>query len=218
MHFSKLNLGPDWMTPELGDFTRMSLRELANAQGGYFTARQAERLGFVRNHHSYHVSTGNWTREAHGIYRLIGVPVINPAIEELHRWLLWTMGRKADAPRGAIAYESALIVHGLSDLTLNKVHLAVPKNFRPSIIPSTVVLHRENRNESEIIERDGIRVLRPFLAVTDLIREGRVSLEHIERGFKDGIVKGAITVSEAREAKLPAREQDLINCWLKEVA
>ena len=196
----------------------IDLRELANTQGGYFTARQAEGLGFVRNHHSYHVSTGNWTREAHGIYRLAGVPVINPAIEELHRWLLWTMGRKADAPRGAIAYETALIVHGLSDLTLNKVHVTVPKDFRPSVIPDTVVLHRENRDGSEITERDGLRVVRPFLAVLDLLREGRVSIEHIERGFKDGIIKGVITASEVKKAKLPAHEQHLINAWLKETA
>ena len=128
------------------------------------------------------------------------------------------MGRKADAPRGAIAYETALIVHGLSDLTLNKVHVTVPKDFRPSVIPDTVVLHRENRDGSEITERDGLRVVRPFLAVLDLLREGRVSIEHIERGFKDGIIKGVITASEVKKAKLPAHEQHLINAWLKETA
>lgn len=35
------------------------LRELANRQGGYFTARQAVGLGFVRNHYSYQVSKGD---------------------------------------------------------------------------------------------------------------------------------------------------------------
>jgi predicted transcriptional regulator of viral defense system len=194
----------------------LKLRELANTQGGYFTARQAEGFGFVRNHHSYHVSTGNWTREAHGIYKLAGVPVLNPAIEDLHRWLLWTIGRKADAPRGAIAYETALIIHGLSDLTLNKVHLTVPKDFRPSVIPEMVVLHRESRDGGEITERDGLRVVRPFLVVLDLLREGRISIEHIERGFKDGIIKGVITTSEVKKAILLPNEQHLINEWLKE--
>ena len=198
--------------------SELELRELANMQGGYFTARQAEGLGFVRNHHSYHVSTGNWTREAHGIYRLAGVPIVNPAIEELHRWLLWTMGRKADAPRGALAYETALIIHGLSDLTLNKVHLTVPKDFRPSVIPDRVVIHRERRDRDDITERDGLRVVRPFLVVLDLLREGRVSIEHIERGFKDGIIKGVITTSEAKKAKLLPNEQHLINTWLEEAA
>lgn len=196
----------------------IELRELANTQGGYFTARQAEGLGFVRNHHSYNVSTGKWTREAHGIYRLVGVPVGNPAIDELHLWLLWTMGRKANSPRGAIAYETALVVHGLSDLMLNKVHLTVPKDFRPSVIPTAVVLHHENRAETEISEREGLRVVCPFLAVIDLIREGRVSVEHIERGFKDGVSKGIITLSEVKKMKLPPDERRLINAWLKETA
>jgi len=198
--------------------TELDLRELANTQGGYFTARQAEGLGFVRNHHSYHVSTGKWTREAHGIFRLAGVPSANPAIDELHRWLLWTMGRKANAPRGAIAYETALVVYGLSDLMLNKVHLTVPKDFRPSVVPKAVVLHHENRDETEITEREGLRVVRPFLAVLDLIREGRVSSEHIERGFKDGISKGIITITEVKKSKLPPNERKLINAWLKEAA
>ena len=194
----------------------LELRELANRQGGYFTARQAEGLGFVRNHHSYNVSSGKWMREAHGIYRLAGVPVANPAIAELHRWLLWTVGRKADSPRGAIAYESSLVVHGLSDLMLNKVHLAVPKDFRPSDIPKMVVIHHENRDQAEITEWEGIQVVRPFQSVLDLMREGRISAEHIERGFKDGIKKGIITITEVEETKLPPRERKVINLWLKE--
>jgi predicted transcriptional regulator of viral defense system len=192
------------------------LRELANNQGGYFTARQAVGLGFVRNHHSYHVSTGKWTRAAHGIFRLSGVPTTNPALDELHCWLLWTMGRKANTPRGAIAYETALVLHGLSDLMLNKVHLTVPKDFRPSVIPKAVVLHHENRNEADLSEREGLRVVRPFLAVLDLIREGRVSVEHIERGFKDGISKGVITIAEAKNANLPPNERQMIDVWIKE--
>ena len=194
----------------------LELRELANKQGGYFTARQAVELGFVRNHHSYHVSTGKWTREAHGIFRLAGVPTANPAIDELHCWLLWTMGRKANIPRGAVAYETSLVVHGLSDLMLNKVHLSVPKNFRPSVNPKSVVLHHENRDDSEIFERDGLRVVRPFVAVLDLIREGRVSSEHIERGFKDGIAKGVITIAEAKKVNLSPSEREIIDEWLKE--
>ena len=196
----------------------LGLRELANNQGGYFTARQAEGLGFVRNHHSYHVSAGNWTREAHGIYRLAGVPSTNPVADELHRWLLWSMGRKADKPRGAIAYETALVVYGLSDLMLNKVHLTVPKDFRPSVIPEGVVLHRENRDITEMTEREGLRIVRPFIAVLDLIREGRISVEHIERGFKDAIRKGVITSSEVKKAALLSNEQLLIDAWLREAA
>jgi predicted transcriptional regulator of viral defense system len=198
--------------------TELALRELANNQGGYFTARQAETLGFVRNHHAYHVSTGKWVREARGIYRLAGVRVDNPAMAELHLWLLWTVGRKADAPRGALAYETALSVFDLSDLIINKIHLSVPKDFRPAIVPKAVVLHREDRDASEITGLDGLRVVRPFRAVIDLLREGRVSVEHIERGFKDGIRKGVITIPEVKKAKLSPDERRLVSAWMKEAA
>jgi len=196
----------------------LALRELANRQGGYFTARQAEEIGFVRNHHSYHVSTGKWIREARGIYRLVGVPVVNPAIAELHLWLLWTMGRKADTPRGVLAYETALSVFGLSDLMINKIHMAVPKDFRPSIVPKAIVLHHEDRNESDIVELNGLRVVRPFCAVLDLLREDRVSTEHIERGFKDGIRNGTITIPEVKKAKISPEERRLVDTWMKESA
>lgn len=192
------------------------LRELANKQGGYFTARQAEENGFIRNHHSYHVSTGKWTREAHGIFRLSGVLTTNPTVDELHRWLLWTIGRKAKTPRGAIAYETALVVYGLSDLLINKVHLTVPKIFRPSVISKSVVVHHENRDESEISEREGLRIVKPLPTVIDLLRERRVSMEHIEQGFKDGIKNGIITLQEMKKIKLSSTERQLINAWVKE--
>ena len=37
--------------------SELELRELANKQGGYFTARQAVELGFVRNHSERSVRT-----------------------------------------------------------------------------------------------------------------------------------------------------------------
>jgi hypothetical protein len=67
------------------------------------------------------------------------------------------------------------------------------------------------------VERDGLRVVRPFAAVLDLIREGRVSVEHIERGFKDGIAKGVITIAEAKQANMSPSEREIIDEWLKEV-
>jgi len=62
----------------------------------------------------------------------------------------------------------------------------------------------------------GLRVVRPLITILDLMREGRASPEHIERGFKDGIRKGIITVAEIKKMKLPPDEQRQINFWLKE--
>jgi hypothetical protein len=35
------------------------LSAIAVAQGGFFTAKQAEEAGFDRTHHAYHVRAGN---------------------------------------------------------------------------------------------------------------------------------------------------------------
>jgi hypothetical protein len=47
---------------------------IAEAQGGFFTAKQAEDAGFDRTHHAYHLRVGNWQRKHRGIYRLAQFP------------------------------------------------------------------------------------------------------------------------------------------------
>jgi hypothetical protein len=193
-----------------------ALRELANQQGGYFTSRQAEALGFARNNHPRQVASGAWTREMHGIYRLHGVPTTNPVLAELHAWVLWTMGRKSPQPRGAIAYETALSVYDLSDLMIHRVHLWVPPDFRASVVPKGVVLHRHARVASDITGRDGLRVVRPMPTLLDLLREGRVSREHIERGLRDGLRSGEITRVELQQLPHLLPEAQLLRRWALE--
>ncbi len=169
---------------------RAQLRELANHQGGYFTARQAASIGYDLTNANYYIENGDWTREAHGIYRLSGVPSTDPNRDELHFWLLWTIGRKAEAPRGVLAYETVFSVFGLSDLIPSRIHLAVPKTFKVSKLPKRVFLHHEDRLEDDIMTFEGLRVIRPLRATIDLLSEDRISPEHIRQGFKDGLKKG----------------------------
>ena len=152
---------------------------------------------------------------AHGIYRLHGVVIPDPAIAELHRWLLWTIGRKGSVPRGALAYETALAVFDLSDLIIHFVHISVPRVFRVSVIPPGIVLHHEDRDDTELTERDGLRTVRPLTTIVDHLREGRVSREHIERGFKDGIASGVITRADVQRYDFKPEEHRLIHGWLR---
>jgi hypothetical protein len=39
------------------------LLEIAQAQQGFFTTKQAMRAGFAEKVHAYHVNAGNWIRE-----------------------------------------------------------------------------------------------------------------------------------------------------------
>ncbi len=196
---------------------RTQLREIANRQGGYFTARQAAAVGYGLQHSDHYISTGEWTREAHGIYKLSGVPSDNPAQDELHLWLLWTIGRKGTDPRGAYAYETAMSIFGISDLVAAKKHISVPPSFRVSKTPRGIVLHRETRAASDIIEWSGLRVVCPLRTIVDLLRECRVSLEHVERGFKDASTRGLITTQEFKAAEVSDSERAMLIPWWEEV-
>jgi hypothetical protein len=50
------------------------LYRITEAQGGYFTTKQAASLGYASNKRAYHVQVGNWLREHRGIYRLALFP------------------------------------------------------------------------------------------------------------------------------------------------
>jgi predicted transcriptional regulator of viral defense system len=194
---------------------RHALRALAYEQDGYFTARQAEALGFASKHFARFVASGVWARERHGIYRLPDLQAPRPALAELHMWLLWTIGRKGSTePRGAIAYETALVVYELSDLQMDLVHLSVPMNFRTTAVPAGVRLHREALHPHDITRHEGLRVVRPVPTLLALLREGKTSHEHIERALHDGMRLGFVTSAEV--TALPTSpEQQQLDAWLR---
>ena len=76
------------------------LYETAQAQGGFFTARQAITAGYEDSVHPYQVRAGNWVREVRGVYRLIQFPT--PARPDLMVWQLWSRNRQ-DEPQGSSA-------------------------------------------------------------------------------------------------------------------
>lgn len=193
-----------------------TLISLAASQGGLFTAAQAYAIGISRPQQKRYADSGEWTREAHGIYRLTALPDRDPEKSQYHQWMLWSIGR--DGTRTAsFSYETVLAIFQLSDLIPPKIHISVPKKFRRALVPKILNIHYEDRDESDIIEHDGLRVIRPLKAMVDMIREERVSAEHIEKGFKDGFRKGIITSISIEEEGLSARERRLILTWIKDI-
>ena len=67
------------------------LYEIAEAQQGFFTTKQAKAAGFAENTHPYHVRVGNWIREHRGIYRLANFPQTERP--DLMLWSLWSKNR-----------------------------------------------------------------------------------------------------------------------------
>ena len=159
------------------------LYDLAERQGGYFTASDALEAGYSYPLQHFHVRRGNWLRVDRGIYRLRRFP--NGPHEDLIRWWLWT--RK----EGAVSHESAAAFYGLGDVLPSRTHLIVPKGFRKKPAKG-IVLHKSVFDPDEIQEREGFRVTSPLRTVLDLAR-AHLDPERLEAVAADAVHKGLVT-------------------------
>src|SRR5207249_202327 len=92
----------------------------AMEQSGYFTAKQAIEAGYNYSHLDYHLASGNFERVEHGLYRLTRLPPGEH--DDLVRLNLWSRDRQ-DEPQAVVSHESALVLHGLSELLPGEIHL-----------------------------------------------------------------------------------------------
>ena len=176
-----------------------ALMEIAQAQQGYFTTRQAVAAGYADNTHTYHVRTGNWERVQRGIYRLAH---LSPAEDGLTpAYLLWTRGRD-DKPVGVLSHETALSYFDLGDFNPSKVHLTVPVGFRRnSQSPKAVVLHHAALTPAETTLMRGMPICRATRALCDVVLKNILALEECRRLVKEAQRRGLIPDSEIEAAK-----------------
>jgi len=168
--------------------------EIASKQGGYFTAWQAKKAGFIETNHPYHVQKGNWIREWRGIYRLVRYPIQDDS--QFALWSIWAMNRKGEM-QGIYSHETALALFDLSDAMPEKLNITVPRSFRRhSQIPQILHIHFGENNPGDFEERQGYRVTKPFKTVIDLIRIRSTSPEIINQAIKQALDKGYITRSQ----------------------
>lgn len=175
--------------------TRDSIRQLstvAHGQGGYFTAKQAIEAGYNYPHLEYHISTESFERVDHGLYRLPTVP--RDEHDDLIRLSLWSRNQK-DEPQAVVSHESALVLHEMTDVLPNRIHLSVPRTFRKPT-PNECVLHKAVFAEGDVEERVGFRVTTPFRTLLDA-SESDVSQEEFEKSVSNALSRGLV-----RRAKL----------------
>lgn len=179
--------------------TQQALRKLtavAATQGGYFTAQQAERAGYVYPHLTYHVSRGNFERVGRGLYRIPTITLSEH--DDLIRLTLWSRGRD-DVPQAVVSHESALSLHELSDMLPGKVHLAVPRSFRRAA-PPDCTLHKADIAERECTAWGAFRVTTPLRTLADVASEGAVPTEQLQRAIHDALERGLVVLSKLRTA------------------
>jgi predicted transcriptional regulator of viral defense system len=170
-----------------------ALYKIAAEQGGYFTAAQARGAGYAYSQQHYHRTRGNWQRIDRGIFRLRDFPPSER--EDLIRWSLWSRDQK-DVPQAVVSHETALTVHGLSDVMPERVHLTVPKGFRKRV-PAGCVLHLASLTAEEIESRPGYSVTIPLRTLVD-VAGSPLSQEHLDVAVREAIERGLIRRSVVR--------------------
>ena len=188
-----------------------SLRTTAQEQGGYFTAKQAKGSGYDYPHLEYHLSTGAFERVEHGLYRLTDVPAAEN--EDLIRLSLWSRNR-ADEPQAVVSHESALVLHDLSELLPNEIHLTVPSGFRKEP-PDGCVLHKAALLPAEVEERVGFRVTTPLRTLLDVAAD-TTSQEQLEKAVTEALERGLVRKSKLVAAVRQAPELDRLKRVLGE--
>jgi predicted transcriptional regulator of viral defense system len=155
-----------------------------------FTARQARERGYSAQLLAHHARTGRFARVRRGLYRLSDYPTGEH--EEIRAaWL--TVG----VERAIVSHESALVLHQLSDVLPNTVHLLVSREHRGIRAPAGVTLHTTTTPipDDEITTRNGIRVSTPSRAILDAASSGTAP-EQIQMATRQALAEGRTTPSQ----------------------
>jgi predicted transcriptional regulator of viral defense system len=164
-----------------------ALHRLAYSQEGIFTARQAQERGYSAQLLAHHARTGRFARVRRGLYRLSDYPTGEH--EEIRAaWLAVGMNR------AVVSHESALVLHGLSDVLPNAVHLLVSREHRGIRPPVGVTVHTATAAipDHEITTRHGIRVTTPSRAIIDAAGSGTAP-EQIQMATQQALEQGRAT-------------------------
>ncbi len=170
------------------------LYEIAAAQDGYFSTRQAADAGYSRPLLYHHVKAGRIQSVRHGIYRLAHFPPGDH--EDLVAIWLWS------DRQGVFGYETALALHNLSDALPSKIHLILPLSWktRRFRFPSGVMAHYDDVQQSERSWFGPVPVTSPARSVNDCAA-GRVPPELVDQAIRQGIARGLFDSKMIAEAE-----------------
>lgn len=167
-------------------------------QGGYFTAKQAIQAGYGYPHLEYHEGVGNFEKVGHGLYRFSSLP--RGEHDDYARLTLWSRDRREN-PQAVVSHQTALVLHGLSDLLPGQIDLTVPQGFRKAP-PRGVELHKGLIIPEDCEERGGFKVTTPLRTLLDVASAG-ISQEQLARATSEAVRLGLV-----RRKKLIERVQD----------
>lgn len=176
--------GPDWGR----------LYEVAAVQSGYVTTKQAAEAGYSTHLLRKHIHAGRVIRPQRGIYRLVHFPIGEH--EELVTAWLWS------ERAGVLSHQTALSLHGLSDVLPTQIHLTLPaawktRRFR---VPADVVLHHADIAPEDRAWFSAVPSTNARRTLSDCAREG-LSPELLRQAAQQALRRGLISRKELGDVK-----------------
>lgn len=171
---------------ERPDFTH--LYKIAEAQAGYFTARQAHEAGYSRERLFDLTRRDQFTRVQRGIYRLPHFPA--SCFEDLFNAQL------SIGPNSVISQDSALAVFDLSDGLPSETHVSMPRTG--SRCRDGLRLHTNKIEVDEVTRREGLPVTTPSRTIADVIANG-LDCDLVRQAVEDALRKGLTTRAQLLE-------------------
>lgn len=170
---------PDWSR----------LFETAAGQAGFFTTRQAADAGYSPQLLVHYLHVGRAVRVRRGIYRLVHFP----AGEHEEFVLAWLWSERA----GLVSHQSALALHGLSDVLPSNIHLSLPSTWRRRRlrVPEDVVLHYADVPQLDRSWFGAVPTTNPRRSLNDCAREG-LSPELLRQAAQQGLRRGLVTKAD----------------------
>jgi predicted transcriptional regulator of viral defense system len=147
------------------------LFDLAEANDGLFTSKQARETGIKDSVLVRLAQRGRLLRTARGVYRIAHYPPDKFA--QYREAVLWAQASHGPE-RIALSHETALLIYGISDANPAKVHLTVPKRARlRREKPGWILIHRAGLAPRDVSEHEGVPVTSPERAISDILIASR---------------------------------------------
>jgi predicted transcriptional regulator of viral defense system len=174
------------------DPTWQSLYDIAASQEGLFTIRQAAEAGYSAPLMAYHQKAGRIVRLRRGIYRLVHFP--RSEHEEFVVAWLWA------EQVGVLSHQTALSLHGLSDVLPAQIHLTLPVPWRQRRfrVPEGIVLHHADLSPRERSWFGPVTVTSPNRTLNDCARAG-LSPDLLRQAAKQALARGLVKKRELSE-------------------
>lgn len=165
------------------------LFELAAAQAGYVTTRQAAAAGYSTHLLRKHIHAGRITRPQRGIYRLVHFPAGEH--EELVPAWLWS------EQAGVLSHQTALSLHVLSDVLPAQVHITLPAAWRRRRfrVPPGVVIHHADVPPEERSWFGPVPATSARRTLSDCAKSG-LSPELLRQAARQALGRGLVAGSE----------------------